>query len=334
MTTLDQIHLFHKKSFSSSEKFPGWLNYIPQKNTYRNDLKILNDYRELQIIVTLHLKTKYTPWGFESNDLRLIEGFLSFQGLNVCTHFQNLEIIEKKSNLKLLSLFGYVDSQYGLPAKLKLDLSNLENLETLWCPVLNHKKPNINFRACKSLRFLFIPNLGNKDTSLLRDIQSLSNLRFLSLHRPTLSSLNEFSGLKQIQGLEVDYARNLDNLTGMKNWSELEFLDFQNCPNLTSIDSLKGAKNLKFLRMWNCPNILTLSPLSKLNLEGLDFFESKVLDGDLSFIKSLPDLTHLRFSNRTNYNGKLKQFLGNGEIKISDFQVLRAFYRKALDWTE
>lgn len=332
MTTLDQIHSSHRELFSPSEEFPGWLNYTPQKDTYRNDLKVLNDYRELQIIVTLHLRTKYTPRGFDSNDLRLIDELLSFQGLSICTHFQNLEIIETKNNLKLLSLFGYVNSQYGPPTELSLDLSNLENLQTLWCPVLSHKKSKIDFHACKSLRFLFIPNLENKNTTLVRDIRSLSNLKFLSLHRPTLSSLNEFSRLKQIKGLEVDYARNLESLTGIENWSELEFLDFQNCPNLASIESLKGAKNLKYLRMWSCPNISTLSPLSKLNLEGLDFFESKLLDGDLSFIRTLSNLTYLRFSNRSNFNGKLKQFLDNGEIKESDLRVLRGFYRKALNW--
>jgi len=321
MSSLDNIFPSDRSKFELSGEFPGWLSFVPKRESYLEDLEVLNKYKDLKIIVTLHLRSNYTPWGFHQDDLLMIEGLLDFQGLNISAHFENLSLIQAKRNLKLLCIFDYVNSEYGPTPEIHLNLRALQNLSLFRPPVLANKKSKIDFGSCNSLKVLFLSSLSEKEDRVLSDLHNLPNLQYLSLHRPTFSSFGCLRGVPQLNMLEVDYARNLNDVSGLRDWKNIELIDFHNCPNIDDVESLKSAKRLRFLRFWGSRKLKSLSCLSGLKIECLDFFESNILDGDLSFIETLNELQYLRFSNKRHFNRKLSNFLELSGVRTSSPSV-------------
>lgn len=330
MSILDNILPSDQSKFELSPEFPGWLNFSPKRSSHQEDLEMLNKYKDQQIVVTLHLRNKYVPWGFHKEDLSMIEGFLDFQGLRISTHFGNLSLIQAKQNLKLLCLFGYVDSEYGAPPELHLNLKTLPNLILFRSPVLANKKSKIDFGSCKSLRVLYLSSLSENKDRVLNGIHNLPNLQYLSLHRPTISSFGCLRGLAQLNMLELDYARKLNDLSDLRDWTNIELIDFHNCPNIEHVNPLKDLNRLRFLRLWGSSKLESLSCLSGMEIECLDFFESNILDGDLSFIETLNEIKHLRFSNKRHFNRKLSNYLEPSGVHLSSPSVWLEYCNRVL----
>jgi len=307
--------LIQSELLTPSVSVPGWYNYEVRASNFRNDLEELSKFKNEKIIIEISIKSKYNQDGIESNRLEDVQELMGFRGLNICQNFENLDLINGLSNLEVLMLH----TQDHLPLNIRkkpVDLNGLTYLRHLSLPVAPEKKVKFGFFELTGLEYLSIPHFDQNDLQYVDWISSLKNLRAISLHRPKIKSLNWLQN-PMLQFLQIDYAKNLQSLSSGCAYNDLEYVDLQNCPNLTAVDRLSESEKLMLLRIWGSQKLETLSFLKGASIQCLDFYESSVADGDLSFIETLEDLKHLRFTNKRHFSYSLKDFLDKGSIEIS-----------------
>ena len=324
--TLGLIEPDHKHRFSGSGDHADWLEFTPRPETASEDLEILEKYKDVKIIVKLNLKNEYFSEGFEVDNIKIVEKFSMFKGLEICSHFSNLSFIETLSQLEYLKIFGLVGHDLSLNSEINVDLSNLKKLKFLTLPIIRHNKENYDFQDCSSLKHFFWPTHYKANSSFIESIGNLIHLQTLSMHRPKFETLDGIGDLSSLKYLEVDYAKSLTDISELAGCPSLIGLDLQNCPNVTDLSALRDLKELKILHIWNCQSIESLSWLKDSQIEYLNFYSSNILDGDLSFISNMPDLKYLRFQNKRHYNKKMNDFGHTSSVPPSGVQVWD-FYR-------
>lgn len=141
-----------------------------------------------------------------------------------------------------------------------------------------------------------------------RDLQAFSEmtqLESLRLYSPTrLESLAGIEGFGRLEGLEIALARKLSGLGGVEHLVSLRHFELNTCRNIGCIAPLSSLRRLRELHLINCGVIDTIRPLAGLpNLERFLFYESTdIADGDLSPLKSLPNLKSVAFQERPHYS--------------------------------
>lgn len=311
----DFENLIQSKLLSPSINVPGWYRYDVNASNFRQDLEELRKFKNEKIIIYMGIKSKYNQDGVEPNRLEDARELMScFRGLNICQNFENLDLISGLTNLEVLM----IHTQDHLPLskrKKSVDLNGLERLRYLTLPIAP-KKINFNFFEINGLDYLSIPHFDENDATYVNWISGQKHLRAISMHRPKMKTLDWLQS-PMLRFLQIDYAKNLQSLSGGCTYNNLEHVDFQNCPNLTTVDGLSESKNLMLLRIWGSLKLETLSFLKGSSIQCLDFYESNVEDGDLSFIQTLKDLKHLRFTNKRHFSHSLKDYLDKESVKVS-----------------
>lgn len=297
-----------KMRFKESHYMSDWLVFTPSAKYIDRDLSLLNKYKHLKIAVTILLKGEYSPDGFNADDIDTIKKFSQFRGLRICSHFLDISYLETLTQLEYLRIGGLVNHDLSTNAHIDLDLTKLTKLEFLTLPILRHKKETYKFENCVSLKYLFLPSLNVDDSLSLKSIRHLKNLKILSMHRVKLKSLEGIGALSGLEYLEIDYTKNLADISDLSKCSSLIGLEFQNCPNLKNVSVLGELKKFRILQLWNCQNIESLKCLNHSDIEYLNFYSSNIRDGDLSFLDNLPSSKTLRFQNKRHYNRKSKEF--------------------------
>jgi hypothetical protein len=163
---------------------------------------------------------------------------------------------------------------------------------------------------CATLKELFVNRYKGKDVAGFARLVSLESLAILGA---PLASLQGLSALTRLRSLRLALLRRLPSLAGIEGLANLEELDIDTCRALRSIEEVGALSRLRKLFFNNCGNIESLKPLHKLDrLEWVGFYEStNIVDGDLSPLLSLRNLSRLAFQNRRHYSHRMDDFDAN-----------------------
>ncbi len=188
--------------------------------------------------------------------------------------------------------------------KTPLDFSQFPLLEDCG---LDWRPRSQSIFQCKTLKRLFIDKYSDKDTTSFRDLVNMESLSFAS------GSLNDLTGLRPLRKLKklgLYRLGSLSSLQGIEDLHDLEALEIGTCRKLTTITEVHKLKNLRRLWINNSDEIDSLRPIEGLNrLEEVNFTDStNILDGDLSPLTHLPNLTDVRFKDRKHYSLKCEEF--------------------------
>lgn len=190
--------------------------------------------------------------------------------------------------------------------KTKIDFSAFPVLED--CGLEWRPKASSIFK-CKTLKRLFLNKYQGKDTNKFSE---LINLETVSLLNGPINSLVGLGNLINIKSLRLGNLSSLNSLKGISNLKNIEVLEIQKCKKISIIDEVRDLTNLKRIILSDIGEIESLNPLKRLlNLEEVLFYgDTKILDGDLSFLLGLKHLKNVAFQNRNHYSHKLKDFSG------------------------
>ena len=130
---------------------------------------------------------------------------------------------------------------------------------------------------------------------------------------PHLESLSGLADLGELKVLGVFLARQLEDISDLAQLPSLRELEFEDCPALESLDDVEPLINLRFLGFSECGDIESLAPLGSLaQLEVLYAWGStRVVDGDLSPLTSLPRLTEIRMRDRRTYSPRVADLVSS-----------------------
>ena len=119
--------------------------------------------------------------------------------------------------------------------------------------------------------------------------------------------------------------RKLDRLIGVDKLEKLEWLTIDGSRQVTSLKELSELKSLKVLQLSNNKEIDTLIPINGLvQLKSLSFFgDTKIADGDFSFLEEFPSLSLVGFAGRRHYTHKPARSWNWGDYDTENSGVLR-----------
>ncbi len=160
---------------------------------------------------------------------------------------------------------------------------------------------------CATLKNLFVNRYNGKDSSVFGNLTGLNRLGILN------SPLRDLLGLEPLQELRrmrLGNMSRLDSLRGIDSLTSLEDLDLSGCRKIRSIEELCRCSRLKKLCLDDNGEIESLRPLESLAaLEVVTFVgTTRIVDGDLSPLKRLSNLTGISFQNRRHYTHKREEF--------------------------
>ena len=91
----------------------------------------------------------------------------------------------------------------------------------------------------------------------------------------------------------------------------MEELEINGCSSLKSINEIAGLTQLNKLELCDNKDIDSLKPIEKLNkLESVVFYGStNIIDGDLSSLIKLNQISNISFQDRPHYSHKKLNFV-------------------------
>ncbi len=265
----------------------------------------------------------YEPW--ENVDISAMNQFLV--SLTISDRDTPLEFINELPNLRRLSI-----PRPGI----EIDFSRIQKLEE--CSLSEYKKLPEELAACRNLKILNLYycafksiddiskfgqfeelNLVSVRTSSLRSVCNLKNLRSFSLNRSKEPNLQFLSSCHRLEGVQLMHMSSLESIEGIESLKKLNDFGLSACFSLEDVSPLAQLGGLNRVLFESCPNLKTLRPLIALkNLNKLLLWENtKVKDGDLKCLLSLPKLEEYIFKNRRHYNLKQDEAIAILEKRAS-----------------
>lgn len=204
---------------------------------------------------------------------------------------EGLRCIESVSNLRGLRL----ESPKG-----GLDFSCFPQLEEF---IGDWHRDSTGIGKCGELRRLHA--FGFRSTQ--PDFSSLADcvrLERLILVRPGITSLGDIDALEDLRYLDIAYAPKIKDLTPLAaSKVDLREIQLTNLKNISDYAPLARIRRLRRLILSRCAPMADLA--WTMGMDYLDFFtfvETKVLNGDLSPLLSLPLLRIANAGNRRDYS--------------------------------
>ncbi len=231
--------------------------------------------------------------GFECSNFDFLCCLPELELLNIIyTPVDSLKPVESLVNLKSLSISCHW--------KDKIDLTRLNNL--LRC-FIGYDKGAESVFECLSLKYLYIDNFKLKDYSSLKN---LTKIEYLTIGNSSFNTPELLGDLPLLRKLVLLNCRKLDRLIGVDRLGSLEWLTIDGSRQVSSLNELSKLKHLKILQLSNNKEIDTLTPIKGLvKLKSLSFFgDTKIADGDFSFLEELPSLSLVGFAGRRHYTHK------------------------------
>ncbi len=203
--------------------------------------------------------------------------------------------VNELNNLEFLKIFTY--------CKTKIDFSNFPKLRKC---IFEWRKGCESLFDCRTLEHLFLVNYDGKN---FRELSRLKELRRLHLIDSKIEDISEIRLLTKMNYLELTRLKKLTLIDPLAELTSLESLSVDTCKGITDIEPLGKLSKLRELFLDNLGEINSLKVLASCReLEFLHFHEStKVLDGELGFLQSLPRLYKIRFQNRRHYSHKWQE---------------------------
>jgi hypothetical protein len=158
-----------------------------------------------------------------------------------------------------------------------------------------------------TLKKLFVNRYDGKDVA---SFARLVNLESLAILNAPVENLHRLGALKRLRSLRLADLKRLTSLAGIEGVANLEELEIHTCRSIGSIEEVGSLLRLRNLHLNNDGNIKSLKPLEKLHgLESVLFYEStNILDGDLSPLLRLENLSRVSFRNRRHYSHRREEF--------------------------
>ncbi len=225
---------------------------------------------------------------------------LSF--LKTMSHLRCFSIIDW--NIDDISPINYLHSLQSLEVstycKTEINFEQFPHLED--CFLSWRAKAKSIFNR-KTLKRLFIYRYTKQDTSKFSNLTELESLRI------SVAPIKSLEGLKQLCKLKIlglYYLTKLPSLSGIEDLTLLEECEIKNCSSLTSINEIANLDKLKKLQICDNRDIDSLKLLEKLNKLEMVLFtgSTKIVDGDLSPLLKLKNLSIVSFQNRRHYSHK------------------------------
>ena len=209
---------------------------------------------------------------------------------------RSIEGIYNLSELSKIRLITY--------AKTRVDFSlfpSLESCDFEWI------KGSDSLFECAKLSGLGLNRYHSEDGKLF---SNLNNLKFLTILNSPIKDLDGISPLLGLQHLSLTNLKNIVSLKGIDNLLNLEILEIQKCKGIRSVSEIFSLQKLRKLLLLDLGDINSFKGLERLqNLTTLMFYEStNIIDGDLSPIVRLKNLSDISFQNRKHYSHKREYF--------------------------
>ncbi|UZR99055.1 leucine-rich repeat protein [Chondrinema litorale] len=222
------------------------------------------------------------------------------------------------TNLDFLKYYEFIEVIFIGPDNIYLSgLAYLKNLKVFRSSA--DLKDIIDFNWFPVLEECMI--IWNK--KYVKNIEKCTSLKSLSIFKYKSTSLETLSGLHNLNYLDIKFS-NINNLSGIETLNKLKNLIFYTCSKLEDINDLKKLKApLTELNFYKCKKIRDFSIVNKLmsleslvlygcgeipsihfirdlpKLADINFFETKVLDGDIS---PCIGLEYAGFENKKHYS--------------------------------
>jgi hypothetical protein len=187
----------------------------------------------------------------------------------------------------------------------ELDLSAFSHLQHIGCE-WELIRPSLG--RVDDLRSVITWEFGDVDLHSFRDHVALQRLTIK--HGPYLDSLSGIGDLPALEVLKIMGARRLCDVSDVDGLAaSLRRLELEDCRPISALDDVEGLVELRFLGVNDCGEVASLAPVASLrNLEKLYAWGStRVVDGDLSPLASLPMLSELRMRERRDYRPRVSE---------------------------
>jgi hypothetical protein len=225
--------------------------------------------------------------------------------INSLTNLEELSLSHVSSEINF-SLFSNLRECYLNKFKeLPRELESCTQLKVLKLATSKIK----SFSHLANYQYLQDLELNGITVDSLHSINLLSHLQTLTINRSQYQNLSFLENCTNLKELNLSLFSKLEDLHHLKNLSHLEKLHLESCPILKDISPIELLCQLRSLALVNCPKIKSVKHLLKLNnLNAILLWEStKIEDGDIRCLLSLPHLKRLSFLNRRNYNLKIEE---------------------------
>lgn len=217
-----------------------------------------------------------------------------------------------------------VSPLYELPNLRRLSISGVKaKVDFTKIPRLNHLGISWNHKLfaslldCGNLHVLGLDRFTEKDLSSLRELTALN---VLALSYSKIESLRGIGRFSELRRLSLAVTNRIQTLSGISACKELVEVSVEAAKILTDVDAVGDLPKLRTLFFTACPKIESLQFISKLSR--LEYFAllqtSRVSDGDLSGLSSLPKLKHVSFVDRKHYNRRNSAFPKNYKLMRPD----------------
>jgi len=157
-------------------------------------------------------------------------------------------------------------------------------------------------RGCSHLQLLTLHKYKAKDLSEFPYIPSLSSLELIQPAIASLDGIERYVHIKKIDLFRCLQLTSIGAITGLKN-GDLEYIALRQCKKIKDIETLGELSHVKNITLETCGLIKSLGfLLGCQELEGVGFFETDILDGDLTPLQQLPHLSFVGMSNKRHFS--------------------------------
>ena len=142
-----------------------------------------------------------------------------------------------------------------------------------------------------------------------QNISLLQGLNHVAVIRGGMSNLNGLS-IENLKSLEIHHNKNLVSVGENRHLPNLESLLFTHCKKLNNLSGIGRLQSLKKIGFEDCGTLDSLSPILDLEqLEEIWFFGTRIADGKIKKILSMPSLKLIGFDDHGSYDIGLKESL-------------------------
>jgi hypothetical protein len=194
------------------------------------------------------------------------------------------------SNLKHLTL-----DNYDSPISLR-EFSQLETFAGEWSRELQ-LGPD-----CARLTSLSLRRYKAKDLTQFPCLPALSCLELVQASIASLEGIQSHAQIEKLTFHRCSKLASIDAIAGLADGS-LQQLSFERCPKIKNIEVLGRLRRVKTINLQYCSDLRSLDFLKGCQqLEGFGFFGTKLPDGDLTPLLSLPKLSFVGMSDKRHFS--------------------------------
>lgn len=200
-------------------------------------------------------------------------------------------------DLRMLEISTYCDTEIDFEI-----FPHMEDCKLTW------RRGATSLFNSRTVRRLFLSDYVIETSDLFGQ---LTQLESLSVAGGALRSLEGLRPLHHLHFLGLYNLKKLKSLRGLEALATLGSLEINECPGISHINELAQLKNLRRLEINEDGEIESLRPIAALaKIREVYFYGStRIRDGDLSTLRTLPQLAKVSFQDRPHYNLRRDDFV-------------------------